>query len=254
MSAPSKDLIFAIVIVAITFFLLSGFIFLVLHNYYKSKVQKEKEILHAVFRAQENERTRISEDLHDDIGSKLSALKIQNEVLRQNNNLTEFKNLADKNAGIIDLVVKNIRGIIRNQASKFIVDNGIIQELEQLRKQYMAANNLHITMNLQHGETRFKNDFEVNLFRILQELLHNSVNHAECTEIKINTGIHHDELHVFYSDNGKGFEMNANGKESMGMKNIKARIELYKGKTDFKSVPDVETFYSIKYKIKEITG
>jgi two-component system sensor histidine kinase NreB len=254
MPAPKEDLIFAVVIVAVTFFILSAFIFLVLHNYYKSKVQKEKEILHAVFQAQENERNRISEDLHDDIGSKLSALKIQNEVLRQGNDLTEFKNLADKNAGIIDLVVKNIRGIIRNQASKFIIDNGIVQELEQLRNQYMAANNIRITLNLHHGETRFKNDFEVNLFRILQELLHNSTKHAACSEIKINTGLHNDELHVFYSDNGRGFEMNGNGSESMGMKNIKARIELFKGKSDFKSIPDVETSYSIKYKMKNIVG
>jgi signal transduction histidine kinase len=250
MFAKKEDIIFAIAIIAIIIFILAGFVVLFVYNYFKLRADKEKEIQRAIYEAQEEERTRIAEELHDDIGGKLSALKLQNELIRKERASENIINYVDENAKFINNIVTDIRAIVRNQASQYIIDNGILHELKQLKNQYAAAYGVQIILQINLEKIEFKKDFEVNLYRIFQELIHNSVKHAICTEIKIELMLIRQDLKIFYSDNGKGFKKpEYQFSEGMGLKNIDTRIKLFNGKCDFHSVPGKETSYTINFKL-----
>jgi signal transduction histidine kinase len=251
MFAKKEDIVFAIVIIAVVFFILAGFAILFLYSYFNSRANKEKEIQRAIYLSQEAERTLIAEELHDDIGGKLSALKLQNEMIRRVNTPDKIIHYVNENATSINKIVKDVRAIVRNQASQYIVDNGILNELHELKKQYSAAYDVQILLVFNFDKNEFKKDFEVNLFRILQEMIHNSVKHAMCSEVKIELKLMKEYLEVFYSDNGKGFEKPSDHKsEGMGLKNIDTRIKLFNGKCDFRSEPGKETSYTINFKLK----
>lgn len=253
MLTSEEDLIFSIVIVTITFFILVGFMLLVFYNYYKARIEKEKEILKAVFQTQENERTRISEDLHDDIGATLSAIKIQNELIKNEPDINELRQYAENNSLLVDRAVSSIRAIVRNQASKYIIDNGLKHELEALIKQCKSINNVMVNSNFDYNEDELKMDFQLHLFRILQELLNNSLKHSQCSNINVSIKKVIDEIVIFYSDNGKGYMKNGEPMSSMGLSNIEVRIKMYRGKYDFKSVPGVETAYNISFPLKYVS-
>jgi signal transduction histidine kinase len=251
MPSTEKELVFAVFISAITFFLLASLIVLLVYNYFRVKSLKQKEILKAVFEAQEAERTRISEDLHDDVGGKLSALKLQNELVIAEGLTEPGMIYANKNARLIDVIVKDIRRIVRNQASKYLIENGLSHELLALSNQYRTLSGMEIDIHLEESQLHLKPDFMVTLFRMLQELLHNSVKHSEATHILIRITANLGRLEIYFSDNGKGFSGDETETTGMGLKNIRTRTSLYNGSVSFRSIPGKETSYSFVFDLKE---
>jgi two-component system NarL family sensor kinase len=251
MPSNEKELVFAVFISAITFFLLASLIVLLVYNYFRVKSLKQKEILKAVFEAQEAERTRISEDLHDDVGGKLSALKLQNELVIAEGLTEPGMVYANKNANLIDVIVKDIRRIVRNQASKYLIENGLSHELLALSNQYRILTGMDIDIHFDEDKLRLRPDFMVTLFRMLQELLHNSVKHSEATHILIRIAVNQGRLEVYFSDNGKGFSGDEIESTGMGLKNIRTRATLYNGSVSFLSIPRKETSYSFVFDLRE---
>jgi signal transduction histidine kinase len=223
-----------------------------MYNNYKSKVLKEKDTRKTIFLTQENERTRIAKDLHDHIGGMLSSVKIQNELIRKGSISGNIRNYADTNSTLIDQVVIDLRTIVRNQASQFIIDNGFEYELRLLCDQYSILNKIKMSLEFNHRDIILKNDFAINLFRVFQEMMHNTAKYAECTEVTIRISINDGMFHAFYADNGKGFNNAEKRNSGMGVKNIDTRIKLFEGSYQFKSQPGLETSYSCSFRLKDI--
>jgi signal transduction histidine kinase len=254
MPSGEKDIVFAVFIAALTLFILATLIVMLVYNYFRVKSQRQRDILKAVFEAQEAERGRISEDLHDDIGGKISALKLQNELLIAEGLTEQGAGLARRNSGAIDVIVKDIRRIVRNQASKYLHENGLSHELHALCNQYRSVSGLEIDLRMDETEPPLKPDFKVAVFRILQELLHNSLKHANATAIIIQLRHFQDKFEVFYSDNGKGFSVPAGQQEGMGLKNIRARAQLYYGEVEFESIPHKQTSCTLTFRLREVAA
>ena len=88
------------------------------------------------------------------------------------------------------------------------------------------------------------NNFGINLFRIIQELVNNSVKHSNCSEISISLSYASDILNLQYSDNGNGFDSKMVREKGMGLSNIDARTKLFNGKYTLESVPGKATAYN----------
>jgi len=88
--------------------------------------QKQEELFKATLQAQEKERGRIAEDLHDDIGPRLSALKLSVDMLRNDFTAEERNSIIDDTTEILDYVIKDIRVIVRNLAGKYIGVSGVV--------------------------------------------------------------------------------------------------------------------------------
>jgi two-component system, NarL family, sensor kinase len=252
MLEEEKNIIFGVFITALILLLMSGLVVFLVYNYFQVRMRKEKEILKAVFDTQEAERNRIAEDLHDDIGGKLSALKLHNELLLSEGLPPPTQDLVQKSGGQIDAIVKDIRKIVRNQSSQYVLRNGLEQELRTLFANYRHITQTTHELAFDELPENLTIDFQIGIFRILQELLHNSMKHASATTISLRFSAGVDYLEVFFADNGIGFPGDRTENPGMGQNNIRTRVKLFNGNIVFSSIPKVETSFTLQFPWKEI--
>lgn len=245
LDGDSKSLI-ALLIVFLAITMLAGVFVLAMWRYYKSMRLKQEELFKASLQAQEIERGRIAEDLHDDIGPRLSALKLSVDMLRHDFTKEERNTIIDDTTEILDYVIKDIRVIVRNLAGKYIGEKGVFVQLNEFRKQIENASSVKIEMDIECLNNPIDNDFAVNLYRIIQELINNSIKHSGCTHIDIQCQKSNGNLNLIYKDNGKGFNQDVIIK-GLGLNNIITRVKLYKGQYHLETALGQGTTYAINF-------
>lgn len=250
MPSGEKDIILAVFTAAFVLLILATLIVLLTYNYFKVKSRRHKEILKAVFETQEAERNRISEDLHDHIGGKMSALKLHNEIILSDSQSATVAEYSGKSSALIDSIVADIRKIVRNQASKYITENGIITELQNLARQVTESSGIQVSIRTEGPEPAVSNELKVAVFRILQELFHNSIKHSEANAITIDIFTGPELLKVIYTDNGKGFDPETAETSGMGIMNIRTRARLFDGEVSMQSVPFESTSCTLTFRLK----
>ncbi|MCR4031208.1 MULTISPECIES: sensor histidine kinase [Flavobacterium] len=241
-SIPDKELVAIILYISLFFIIVA--VALIIFFYYSRKkiIQKElekkdlvlryqKEQLHAVIVTQEEERKRIAQDLHDDISSKLNIVSLNSHLLTAPN-LTEAET-TEITENIIALTTKaldNSRKIAHNLLPPVFEKFGLNAAIEELCEEFESSKSV---------KTHYKNeiDFDDNdidrllhVFRILQELMNNSIRHGKATEIWIAFTTKEGVNICDYEDNGLGFDSkSADNQKGLGMKNIDSRISFLEG-------------------------
>ncbi len=247
MFTNEKELVFGVVVAALTLLIFAVLIVLLVYNYFRVRMQRDREILHAVFDTQEKERSRIAEDLHDDIGVKLAALKLRNELIIHDSEAVTVRDAALLNGSMLDDIVNTLRRIVRNQASTYITSNGLSYELNSLCNQYRGVTSAEILLDVPDDPITENQLLMVAFFRIVQELLHNAVKHSGAQHISIVIERSQKRIVLVFSDDGHGFPDASKGEEGMGLKNIRARAELHQGEVLLKSTPGKGTSYTFTF-------
>lgn len=243
-----NDVVELIVYTSIAFLLMA--LVLILFYYFSRKkiVQKElekrdlqilhqKELLHSVILTQEEERMRIAQDLHDDISSKLNIVSLNIHLL-DTPNLSQNE-LAEIKANIIDLTAKaleNSRRIAHDLLPPVLEKFGLEAAVEELCQEFKSSKKVSVTFQNSVDLSAATEGLQLQVFRILQELMNNSLRHGKADQIQIRF-LNKKGLRVCeYADNGSGFDLEAAKlKKGLGMKNIESRVEIFKGKLTFKS-------------------
>jgi signal transduction histidine kinase len=220
------NLVHLIAIFSISFFILAILLFSTLNHIYKQNIVKEMSIRTAIYTTQEEERSRISVELHDNIGTKLSALKLFTESLRNGGN---NQSTIDEIIVATKEAISELRAIIINTSGDHIIRNGLKSELEILISR-ISKTAIEFKMDIPQDFPEFRNLIGVNIYRILQELINNSFKHSGCSIITIVFELNNEVLQIVYSDNGIGFDINLIEKKGMGLKNIAARISIFNGR------------------------
>ncbi|MBK6640758.1 MAG: hypothetical protein IPI23_01495 [Bacteroidetes bacterium] len=248
----SQEIVPLVVVISISVFIMAVLLIIIIYNVYRQRVKSQKILLDAVYNAQENERTRIAEDLHDDIGARLSALKLRIDAIREDSKDPGSVQLAEESITVLDGVVGDLRNIIRNQASKYLINNGFVYELDRFQKQLSVRNKTELSISVSPNPTGLDTPFGVNVFRIIQELVNNSIKHASCLHINISLNQIPGELTLNYNDDGIGFEISNESNKGMGLANIDARVRLYAGQYTLITSPGKGTSYTIVFKNQSI--
>ncbi|RDI58100.1 sensor histidine kinase [Flavobacterium glaciei] len=201
------------------------------------EIQYQKELLSAVIITQEEERKRIAQDLHDDISSKLNIVSL-NSYLLTAPNLTENETLGITKT-IIELTSKaldNSRKIAHGLLPPVLEKFGLHAGIEELCLEFSSSKVVEIQYENKTSFDITDNDRHLHVFRILQELMNNSLRHGKASTISIVFEKKNDVYWCFYSDDGIGFEMKNNeNQKGLGMKNIESRIAFLNGKITFES-------------------
>lgn len=247
-----NDFTLFVVVISLSFFIMSVFLIVVVMNIYRQRVRNQKKLLDAIYTTQENERARIAEDLHDSIGASLSALKLRIDAIREDSTDVMASQMAGDSVSLLDDVIINLRSIIRNQASKYLLTNGFSSELMRFSSYFSDHNKIKMEIELMEPLPDLSNNFGINLFRIIQELVNNSVKHSQCDTITIRISREDHLLILCYKDNGHGFDSDLVREKGMGLTNVDARTKLFDGKYTLESEPGKHTRYNFTFNYSTI--
>ncbi|MDP4267460.1 MAG: PAS domain-containing protein, partial [Bacteroidota bacterium] len=198
----------------------------------------ETKIFKTIIKAQEIERKRISEDLHDGIGPVISGIKLYiNLLCNSKTNESERVKYLEFINNEIDRILQSLRQIANNITPTTIKDFGLITSLMSFIDKINKTNTIKILFEYNSIKSlRFDENTEINIFRILCELINNTLKYARASTINICISYNNNILAIDYSDNGIGIKtsidklLSGNG---MGMKNIISRIKSLNGKYNF---------------------
>ena len=189
----------------------------------------QQKLLKASLDAQEKERKRIASDLHDDIGSLLSALKLNVKHLKTVDKIgTDEKNFLDNTAVLLDDGLENVRRISYNLLPPTLSRYGLWEALKELAKRVNDSGQMSIVVDFSPIEHhRFDANSELSIFRVIQELISNTLHHSGASEITISSK-QNAHLEIEYSDNGKGIT-DQSQLQGLGMINMQSRIQTING-------------------------
>ena len=185
------------------------------------KLLKEQELigLDAMIEGQEKERQRIAEDLHDSLGGKLSTLKLFVENIKKVD--TE---LHGKIKSILDESYDDVRNISHQKNASAMIDKGLIPAVNIVAGRLKSTEKLNVEVANIDLKQNIKNFIELQLFRIIQELLTNTLKHAKAKNVNIQFSEENEILNVVYEDDGIGYNTQTT-KSGVGLKNIGSRIQ-----------------------------
>ncbi|MDQ6609267.1 MAG: histidine kinase, partial [Bacteroidota bacterium] len=201
--------------------------------------RKQAEQIKAMVATQEEERKRISRDLHDDVGTKLSALKLFVSALHEKaseTNNEEIKSLAISSEQFITEAVQDVRQLLQNLSPAVLEEFGYITAVEGLVNKINETKQLHFNLVIFGLKIGFKKEYDLALYRITQELINNVLKHAEAKYVSLQIGQRDEKIILMIEDDGKGFDVSSH-KDGYGMHNLEARTKLLHGVVTIDSQP-----------------
>ena len=204
--------------------------------------EEQKKALQMLVYAQDNERKRIAEDLHDSIGPMLAAIKIN--FLRMIKAKTGDTNmLAVKTESIIDDSITEIRNISHRLMPKSLSSKGLINLLSDYFTDLEAIHPISIAFKHEINKA-LTEEVQLNLYRIISELVLNAIKHSCSKTICISVKTTKHAILISIEDNGKGFDPSKKT-SSLGIKNVESRVNYLKGTMNITSSADKGTSIEI---------
>lgn len=200
----------------------------------------QKELLHAGILAQEAERERIATELHDSIGGLLSATKIYLANVNQEQPANQFQLFKEKALQALNENIGEVRTITNDLLPQSLERLGIVPATRNLTEKLKELKNIRVDFTA-NSEQRFEQNREKALFRVLQELINNTLKHSNTERIRIDFEFTPEDLSILYLDEGEGFDLeiyeNRKDRQSFGLKNMQSRIAFLNGKIDYQTAP-----------------
>lgn len=223
-----------LVIVALIIFL---FLFVIIYQRRMLKNQQElqrlqseqqSDLLKAVFEAQEAERKRLAEDLHDSVGQVLSVIKFNLHRLEKVcDGKDQTRELMGSTRNLAEECILEIRNIIHNMMPHLLTNFGLGEALKELALKVEQRSGIQVNFS-DSADGRYSPGIEVAIYRIAQELFSNAIKHSGASEITLTLTNEGEALILFFKDNGKGFDIKK-VKHGFGLKNLNSRLQLVKG-------------------------
>jgi signal transduction histidine kinase len=207
------------------------------------KMQQEKTF--AEISMQENERKRIANDLHDSLGPLLSSVKLNINSIDVHN--PEDKEVIEKTGRYIDEIIASMRQISYDLLPNTLQRKGLMDAFKEFINNLNNKKGLHIELHL-IKDINVPREKEIHIFRMLQEIVHNTLKHAKAKELQLIFTEEDNDLHILTKDNGIGFDVEKYKMESsgFGLKSIESRVEILNGKINIESEPDKGSSFFIK--------
>lgn len=218
-----------------------------LFNAKQEKLEKENELkeIQGYIDGQEKEKNRIALELHDGIAGELAGIKhYLNAYNRKNSNdNTQLK----KATNDIALIAKEVRSLSHTLSSDYILNSSFTNLIFDLKTKLETNNNIEVNITIfpDNCTDNLNKRIKHNLYRVLQELINNSLKHAKASSIDISITDHTSFISFIVEDNGIGFDKNLQ-KNGIGFNNINSRIESIKGKVYIDSDTNRGTTISIE--------
>jgi len=211
------------------------------------QLEDEKKLLSVRFlvEGQEEERKRIAKEMHDGIGVLLATAKMQFSSISDVN--PESKLHIEKATKLLEQATTDVRKITHNMMPGLLTKFGFFEAVEDLIEQLDDAGTISAKVVIEGEPFRFQENKEIMLYRIVQEMVHNTIKHANATLINLVLEILPEKLNMTFVDNGQGFDVpQMLQKQSIGLTSIQSRVSFLDGILNIDSSPGKGTIFRIK--------
>jgi signal transduction histidine kinase len=207
----------------------------------RHKEQLRAKLLNKIVSAQEEERRRISRELHDETGQALTSLLIQLKMLEKSTDLQDVKVHVEEMRQRTAQTLQEIRRLAADLRPAALDDLGLISALEDYI--YEFSRKMNIAVDFQPNmveDIRLPHEVEILLYRVIQESLTNTARHAQANRVVVTFTYLNSRIDIQVSDDGIGFNTNEvlnTENRSLGILGMRERIELLGGQFNLTSAP-----------------
>jgi PAS domain S-box-containing protein len=197
----------------------------------------EHRVMEAILNTEENERSRIAQDLHDGLGPLLSTIKLYFNVYQDSTDEAKTLMVTEKLKNTIDEAIKGISEISHNISPHVLRSYGFYAALKQFIHSISLTNVVNISLECKK-EPEVGQNTGIVLYRAITELINNSLKHSGCSNIAITCCKDENLLRINYADDGRGFDMASVIEKSgpgSGMQSIINRVAALQGTVDIRS-------------------
>ncbi len=194
----------------------------------------------------ENEKTRISREIHDELGQILTGLKMELSCLEVDVDSPDIIKKLQSMGEMIDSTIKSVRRIATELRPQILDTCGLLDALEWQGMDYQARTGIECKLELPKDSVKFDPQLSTAIFRICQETLTNVARHANASKVRISLQFSESDLCLTVKDNGKGIEpdqiYNSN---SLGLLGIQERANYWGGHVTIDSAPGEGALFTI---------
>ncbi|NIM13597.1 MAG: PAS domain S-box protein [Candidatus Aminicenantes bacterium] len=211
-----------------------------------------------LFEAHEQERSRLSKELHDQLGHDLVLFKswLRSIEKKLEERQTLLKKECENTIAAVDEIIENVRRISRDLMPSILEDLGLVASIQWLVENFSDQHAIQVTLDLADIDHLFSREAQINLYRIFQEILTNVSKHASATQVSVVVKEENGDITFRVRDNGKGFELskvrerkfNTRG---VGLTAMTERIHMLGGTFEVHSQPGEGTEIRIRVPIEE---
>lgn len=216
----------------------------------RHKEQLRAQLLNKIVTAQEEERQRISRELHDETGQALTSLLVQLKILERSDNVAEIKAQTEDIRQLTVHTLQEVRRLAADLRPAALDDLGLISALESYIYNYASKTNIVADFEVKDmDDIRLAHDVEIVLYRIVQEALTNIARHAQAQRATVLIQRQHDHICVTIEDDGSGFDVHSllqKQDRGLGILGMQERIQLIGGTFMIQSAPRQGTKISLK--------
>ena len=206
--------------------------------------QQEVQTAYALLEGQDKERKRIASELHDNLGSILTSLSMFSDALVSKNDTAQIKDIVGKISETSQLANEEVRKISHSLDSGLLNHFGLKTAITQLMEAVEASKDIEIELEVQI-EDHLANETGLEIYRIIQELVNNTLKHSSCSKIRLDISHISHEMSIIFHDDGVGF-VPAKVERGMGLNNIDNRVNRLGGGLSIESAPGKGSVFIIE--------
>jgi two-component system, NarL family, sensor kinase len=210
----------------------------------EAEAEHQRKLLDATIQISEKERERISKNIHDEIGTYLNVIRLnQVKILRHANDTVVIMNLIDENNRILEETIQSVRAISHDLMSPTLVKLGFTKALSELCRQIRVSGAMQITTNTNDENFRFSQKIEMQLYRMCKEIINNIIKHAKAKNTIVSLLFNGNHLKIDIEHNGVGLDMTnvqeiAENSKGLGLKSILSRAQIINATVQYISLPN----------------
>ncbi|MBX2922056.1 MAG: PAS domain S-box protein [Chitinophagaceae bacterium] len=222
----------------------------------KQSYEEIRELTEYLQKVREEERMRISHEIHDELGQLLTVLKMDvswvNKHIPESN--TEVKKRIAETLGTIDHTVRTVRRIASELRPALLDDLGLRAAMIWHIREFEDRTGIKAKVDLMEKDIYLSDDQKTSLYRILQESLTNVVRHSQAKKVNISLTVKDANLILTISDNGQGFDAGRRTLKTLGLLGMKERTLGMGGQYSIQSIPGKGTTVTVVLPVQTETG
>ncbi|MCP3028093.1 sensor histidine kinase [Halobacillus sp. A5] len=202
-----------------------------------------------IIEAQEEERRRLSREIHDGPAQALANVMLRSDLVERiydergvDEALEEMRNVRK----LVRSALYDVRRIIYDLRPMALDDLGLVPTLKKYLATIEEYNQVHIHFTSLGEERRLESKYEVAIFRLIQEAVQNAVKHADSSLIDVKFELKREKTRIVIKDDGKGFDPAVKKEKSFGLMGMRERVDMVNGDLHIQSSPGKGTIVTIE--------